>query len=138
MFRWSSNSKLIDQVACGGQLSRVDMANDHNGDVRLLLIYPWLQHDTRQINSQKKHMERTMVLQDLKSDQTGKQQRQTCRNLCIDELWESNINMLEKPRSTLRKHSSTKTSILHHKYHESTNQSSNEKAHNKKEKSRSR
>jgi hypothetical protein len=39
MCRWSSNSKLVDQVACGGQLSRVDMANDHNVDVRLLLTH---------------------------------------------------------------------------------------------------
>jgi hypothetical protein len=53
-----------------------------------------------------------MVLQDLNSDQTGKQQRRTCRNLWIDELWESNINTLEKARSTLRKHSSTQISIL--------------------------
>jgi hypothetical protein len=32
-------SKLVDQVASGGRLARVDMSDDHNVDVRLLLTH---------------------------------------------------------------------------------------------------
>lgn len=32
-------SKLVDQMASGGRLSRIDMANDNNVDVNLLLTH---------------------------------------------------------------------------------------------------
>jgi len=34
-------SKLVDQVAGGGRLARVDVANNHNVDVGLLLTHGW-------------------------------------------------------------------------------------------------
>jgi len=34
-------SKLVDQVARGGRLARVDVANNHNVDVGLLLTHGW-------------------------------------------------------------------------------------------------